>query len=413
MIRLRRARPLPLVVALACCLPLETPSRAAQVDNLAVVPRDARTATITVDVTWNNSWRHESNHDAVWVFFKMRKDETSGWQHVRLAADKVINPTGYGREQGTPVDCIVPDGEEGFLGMIVRRAEYGLGTVAAKRVSALWDLSADAGPPADVAKNVRAFAIEMVFVPEGPFCLGFGGTEPHCFYTYTDGQRINLPYRVENAGPIQTGRQAGKLWARRGAEPEDNGAIPADFPNGYRAIYTMKTSPPLQGQYGAFLGTLDPVEARERTPESEYHLSWLDAATFVAWAALRPMTELEYEKISRGPYEPGWDNGDTLNHPSFWGVEGMNGWRQRSDRTVTVANAAGRGFKGTHGRGTLALPADWPQADAVGAGLRGGHGVAARPAYRLRAAEVIPERGGRAAFAAARGVRTAPPGVGP
>jgi len=40
---------------------------------------------------------------------------------------------------------------------------------------------------------------------------------------------------------------------------------------------------------------------------------------------------------------------------------------------VTVGNAKGRGFKGTHGNGTAVLPADWPQADAVGAGFRCTH----------------------------------------
>ena len=31
------------------------------------------------------------------------------------------------------------------------------------------------------------------------------------------------------------------------------------------------------------------------------HLCWADAVAFAAWAGLRPMTELEYEKACRGP----------------------------------------------------------------------------------------------------------------
>jgi hypothetical protein len=42
------------------------------------------------------NWYHGLFHDAAWVFFKVRADEKSAWQHVRLAADKVLNPTGYG-----------------------------------------------------------------------------------------------------------------------------------------------------------------------------------------------------------------------------------------------------------------------------------------------------------------------------
>jgi hypothetical protein len=47
----------------------------------------------------------------------------------------------------------------------------------------------------------------------------------------------------------------------------------------------------------------------------------------------------------------------------------MKRWRQ-SERAVSAGNVAGRLFAGTHGRGTLALPADWPQEDAVGACTR-------------------------------------------
>jgi hypothetical protein len=82
---------------------------------------------------------------------------------------------------------------------------------------------------------------------------------------------------------------------------------------------------------------------------------------------------------------------------------------------VTVGHAKGRGFKGTHGRGTPALPEDWPQEDAVGAGTRGGYGAAGHPSHRLDAATVdaeltIRHKGSRAFW---RGVRTAPKGVGP
>ena len=33
-------------------------------------------------------------------------------------------------------------------------------------------------------------------------------------------------------------------------------------------------------------------------------LSWMDLAAYLDWAALRPMTELEFEKICRGPNPP-------------------------------------------------------------------------------------------------------------
>jgi hypothetical protein len=399
-----------------------------KIESVTVSPRDVRTATVRFDISWDNSWRHEANHDAVWVFFKVRTDDKSEWRHVRLAADKALNPAGYGQEKGTRLDFIVPHGEDGFLGMFVRRAEYGSGKVTAAKVTAVWDLGAKQGMPKDSQLSVRAFGVEMVFVPEGPYYLGSGGTEPHHFYQYTDGTQHTRPYRVTSAGAIPTGQQAGKLWTRRGAQPEDNGELPVAFPNGYAAFYCMKFHVQV-GQYTEFLNMLGAEQAEARyTGNARYSqigrsekapkytcgsqdswrdcvaLSWADGATFAAWAGLRPMTELEYEKVTRGPMEPGWDTGDTLDHPSYWEVRNINGWRLPRERPVTVANAKGRSFKGTHGRGTPALPADWPQEDAVGAGIRGGHGAAGCPSNRLLADTVAPER----ADYGWRGVRTAP-----
>ena len=425
-----------------------------RIDNVKVARRDAATATVKFDIAWWNPWRHGDFHDAAWVFFKVRADEKSDWQHVRLAADKVLNPTGYGQEKGgTPLDFVVPDGEDGFLGMFVRRAEYGVGKVAATNVTAVWDLTANKGIE-DIKKvRIQAFGIEMVFVPEGPFYLGSGGTERNHFYTYTDGTQHTLPYRVTGHGAIPTGRQDGRLWARKGAQPEDGGEIPASFPNGYAAFYCMKYHIS-QAQYAGFLNTLTAEQAQARyaeksgitpagkapnytyTPEHPNRncqsQSWADAAAFGAWAALRPMTELEFEKISRGPMEPGWDTGDELDHPSYWGVEGWCGWRVLTEHPVTVANATGRRFRGTHGRGTPTLPADWPRHDAVGAGIRCSPFALtrisaadisrqatrddlldmprARLSDRFYAAFVCPDRHPRFRW---RGVRSAPKGVGP
>jgi hypothetical protein len=453
------------------------------IENVTLTPRDAKTATITFDISWKDSWRDKNNHDAAWVFFKDRADNKSEWQHVRLAADKMLNPTGYGQAQGgTPLDLIVPDGDDGFTGLFVRRAAAGEGLLSASRVTAVCDLAADKGLPKDLkGVGLLAFGIPMVYVPEGHFSLGSGGLELGGFYQCTDGSQHTQPYRVTGPGAIATGRQAGKLWARKHGGPlEDGGEIPASFPNGYAAFYCMKQHI-TPDQYAAFLNALSAEQADQRYAGSErcvhsvitysgsnghvkksaagayagggggaragagcFGLSWLDGASFAAWAGLRPMTELELEKVVRGTREPVPDEVG----PSYWGLGGFNGWDwdalkgdPQCERPVTVSNTAGRRFKGTHGRGTTNLPADWPQTDAVGAGLRmtyysltGLELVRARvadPAFstksypvsldgldlprsrlsdRLLAAVADPERLWSHKW---RGVRTAPRGIGP
>jgi formylglycine-generating enzyme required for sulfatase activity len=166
------------------------------------------------------------------------------------------------------------------------------------------------------------------------------------------------------------------------------------------------------------------------------NLSWADVTAFLDWAALRPMTELEYEKACRGnisstPEEYAWGNtsmnlaggtvnsgyaNETTNDPNancnntdwtamdgpvrvgsfgmginnrqssgatFYGIMEMSGnlW----ERTVTVGNTAGRSYTGEHGNGMVsnvfilglmnAGDADvtgWPGNTAAGSGFRGG-----------------------------------------
>jgi hypothetical protein len=217
-----------------------------------------------------------------------------------------------------------------------------------------------------------------------------------------------------SAGAIPTGEQEGRLWAR-GAEPPEDGEIPASFPNGFGAFYCA--SYPITGsQYAYFLNTLTPEQAAEHTqvtfsyashyfpwaggvhivgepPNCTYEfrrggpaadgrlkikglcwVSWSDGAAWAAWAGLRPLTELEHEKVLHGPRLPARNE---AGHP-FWGGLSYGGGRYNAhprERLVSVAHAAGLEFKGTHGVGSLTLPEDWPREDAAGVGARGGWAV--------------------------------------
>ncbi|MBM4148678.1 MAG: hypothetical protein FJ224_06510 [Lentisphaerae bacterium] len=438
-------------------------SRDVVCSNVRVAPRDDKTATITVDLAWSPSWRNSENHDAAWIFFKVRAAGAMEWQHVRLAADRVLNPSGYGAGQSNrKMDILVPAGADGFTGMFIRRATQGSKcSVEMKGVTAVWDLAGTPGITRDTKVQVGAFGLIMVYVPDGPFCLGSGGTESFGFYRYTDGKQDTMPYKVTNSAAIPTGKQDGRLWAR-GAEPRDGGDIPATFPNGYAAFYCAYN--PLSGsQYSHFLSLLPPEVSDARyhqTPEtpapgtktghympwtgeifrtgttSNYTyrfvhvrpdgrmkhtgirwLSWADAAAYMAWAGLRPMTELEYEKAMRGPRRPVQDE----VHNSYYEIptRGVGQSGRPRERTVSAATIEGWSpdkFLATHGLGNVTLPADWPQADAVGIGFRGGYfngydgdslgGMEfSRTSNRKAAAFVDPERRGGYGI---RAVRTAP-----
>ncbi len=202
---------------------------------------------------------------------------------------------------------------------------------------------------------VAVSAIEMVYIPEASFYLGSGGRE---FNSFTQGAWSvgnTIPYRVLSESEIEVANEAGKLWITNSTS---NFRIPSLFPKGYNAIYCMKYEIS-QEQYVDFLNSLTYSQQFNRThsnPNSvigtgalsptllnrsgiviknsgvisgkpavyglDYNrngvynepddggsiacnfLSWMDVAAYLDWCGLRPMTELEFEKIARGPLTP-------------------------------------------------------------------------------------------------------------
>ncbi len=404
-------------------------NEALRITNLSLTPLDAKTATLKFDIAWDDSWRNATNHDAAWVFFKARTKGSATelgagaaeWQHVRLVADKTLNPTGYGQGEGTKLECVVPAGPDGFMGVFIQRAAAGTGPLAAKGVTVVCDAQSLNTEHRTLNTSLHAFGLEMVYVAEGPFSLGSGGAEQNRFYQYTDGSQNTRPYRVLDAGTIPTGPQAGRLWAT-GVLPDgsDAGEIPAAFPNGYRAFYGMKYSIK-QGQFAGFLAMQSDVRSADHAYRAgngpavvmdgsadALGLTWWQGAAFGAWAGLRPMTELEYEKACRGPLEPRPNE----TAAAYWGFRELN-LGMVYGRVVSVATPAARAFAGTHGPGTTALPADWPPPKADGTMSRGS-GCSLGPVSSRRpyaTGEDTARQSGRLpnpVFNGWRGVRTAP-----
>ncbi|MBM4149505.1 MAG: hypothetical protein FJ224_10745, partial [Lentisphaerae bacterium] len=284
----------------------------------------------------------------------------------------------------------------------------------------------------------RAFGIEMCYVGEGPYFLGTGGKEANAFHAYVDGEpgAATPPYRVSGPGAIPTGRQKGKLWAT-GIAPDDNSEIPASFPNGFAAFYCMKYPVLNQALYAGFLNTI-PAELAKRhwydgyqgktikrtgnghpytyvatTPDGfQPWLSWVDGAAVAAWAGLRPITELEYEKAVRGSEHP---TPDEVGF-SYWGLGYVNAGGF-IERPMTPCLPTGRTFEGSHGQGEAVLPADWPK-DASAVVYRGGYGknmIYYRLSHlltsgRIKATVAYADRRGMDPFNGFRAVRAAPAG---
>lgn len=459
-------------------------------------------AIVEFDLSWQNSWRvstAQSNWDAAWVFIKFRINGEGEWKHAKLA----IN--GHNVGTGTPaqIDLGLLNVKEAFnsvsnpaLGAFIYRSENSLpAPFSVEKAQLKWDF-ANEGIEAIDMLEIKVFAIEMVYVPQGAFYLGSGGNEIGRFF---NAGNPSQSFFVQSENEILVASSGeNNLWGATGASgrtavaPADGSIIPESFPKGFDGFYSMKYSISQQ-QYVDFLNTLTRVQQNNRTfaniaigrttlanrfvmsnsiapifrngiacdagfdaiePIVFYcdlnnngvggeendglwiaanYLSWADGAAYTAWAGLRPMTELEYEKAARGtlmpvPSEFAWgstnveqvksilniatsseisnDNGnavygDPVSYQgpirvgalatsvsnretagsSYYGIMELSGnlW----ERVVTTANTTGLLFNGLNGDGKLnsqgnANVQNWPGmvsgqvVHATGSGFRGG-----------------------------------------
>ncbi|MDD4982301.1 MAG: SUMF1/EgtB/PvdO family nonheme iron enzyme [Candidatus Omnitrophica bacterium] len=405
------------------------------------------TAVVQFDISWDNSWRTNTNYDAAWIFVKYSTNAGASWNHATLKASGT-DTAGFSAGTGTALNIVVPVDKKGAF---LRRSANGAGNISTSSIQFIWDYGTD-GVIGTSTVRVKVFAVEMVYIPTAAFYVGSGGSETAAFYAYPTTTNA---YLISSENSIDVGTTSGYLYYPSTTYGGDRtGPIPAAFPKGYTAFYMMKYDIS-QGQYADFLNTLTSTQAAARYPGySNYrhtisgsypsysasrpdrscnYLSWADLCAYADWAALRPMTELEFEKACRGtsvptPNEYAWGNttitqattisgtengtetisnsGANCNYGSvtfsggdagqgplrcgifatssstrinsgagYYGVMDLSGnlWK----RAVTVGNATGRAFTGLNGNGGLDSSGNadvsyWPDTTATGAGLRGG-----------------------------------------
>jgi len=427
---------------------------------------------INFNIAWDHSWRtatNEANYDGAWVFVKFRKANSGLWQHatINYTAPGNAAASGHTEPAGSTITT-APDGK----GVFVYRNANGSGNVVFNGTALRWNYGVD-GVLDNDSVEIRVYAVEMVYVTQGAFYLGSGGSESYFFKTGTTGN----PYLVTSDSAITIGSAAGNLnYSVGGSAGDGAGPLPLAYPKGYNAFWMMKYECSEQ-QYADFLNSLDAARATTRNigipgaannyiptyPERAVGgMSGVDFLAMLDWMALRPMTELEYEKACRGynitplPNEYAWGNTTISYVPSvistgtanetqtsgnanyypfttnisrpircgafaqdttttrtqtgggYYGALELSGNIQ--ELCVTAGNAQGRAFTGTHGDGSLdangeANVATW---SALGIGGRGGSYLEsssnARVSDRTNATN-IPNTG-RTSTQGGRGVRT-------
>ncbi len=443
------------------------------VSSISVGGRNEGTGDVSVscNISWTHSWRTSSspyNWDAAWVFIKYRVNG-GAWNHARL------NETGHSVPAHAALTVGLADTGSPFnlstnpaVGVFIFRRDDGVGNFSAEGVSLSWNYAAHGIALTD-AIEVQVFAIEMVYVPQGTFYAGDNGTSSAAL---RQGSSDTDPWFIEAEDQISIANSSGngsgsgqteRTYYNPSTSDGDAGGatytLPTTYPKGFAPFYVMKGHIS-QGQWVSFFNTLGEAQrgARDITLDksdsllgrnnisytsgsatlpvqgdgSTYsdvgmnYLSWGDLTALLDWAGLRPMSELEFEKASRGRLSPvsgeyAWGStnaiqattitnsgtgmerggagsnisyGDLVGGPlrvgsfgygvtsreasgaGFYGAMDLSGslW----DRVVTLANGSGRSFIGAlHGDGALdaggnANTAGWPSTTAQGAGFKGG-----------------------------------------
>ncbi len=357
-----------------------------QLTNISVTNNVANTGkVIQFDLSWENSWRTSStnNWDGVWVFFKF-KDNDGTWRHLNFTGINNQMPAGVAYDMGN-------NGSLTGVGMFIYRAANGFGTATATGIKA--GITSYPG-----TFEVRGFAIEMVYIPQGNFWLGDGILDGS---RYSEGAGANA-YEVTGTGnTITMGTAAGNL-----KDPHSGGyaGTLTGFPTGYEAYWMMKYELSI-GAYRDFLNSLtydqqvnrfvssgkSPTQANaclscdagnaqqingrleiktvgsssptkipavvgcdldndniyDEPTDGEWHamsyITWSDAAAYLDWAGLRPMTEMEYEKAARGPLAPvpneyPWGNTTIATQSYIVSNNGTNN-QQVTNASAAVGNA--------------------------------------------------------------------------
>lgn len=324
-----------------------------QTELLKTVEEMKKEEAFCFSLSWKGAWKNEINCDGVYVFAKYKKK--GEWGYHSLPIDGRSAGDFDGTDQ-TPENVTVTDAS-GQVGSYVPKTGLGLfiypTAMQEKTDMRIGRIDVHTKMPEDV-EDICLFALEMVYVPEGPHYVGDpgngiskGGTLKNCLYTYPD----QGAYLIDSEDPIEFAPEEGHLYCDldtpNGRQEEDRFTIPAAFPKGYQAMWYMKYSL-TEGQFVQFLNCLtrkqqqahcmadlsgedipnyyavtNTAEPRDRCEvycsrfgnrlpgpvkfytaapnRSMNAIAFMDTAAFACFAGLRPVTELEYEKACRGP----------------------------------------------------------------------------------------------------------------
>ena len=206
------------------------------------------TLLLSFPLSWENSWRLGENWDAVYLFFKYKRvGVEEPWYHMRIKTD--------GNNPGAGLTYTPVGSDENVVGLLVYRSGSGSGNVSTMmRVKTdinQGDMLPYYKPTIDDFKNgkieIAVGAIEMVFVPNGPYYLG-------------DAASIRSLVDADGGPIYMSSEDELKLYELNGSAAK---TLPALYPKGYKGFYCMKYEIS-QEQYTFFLNKIPYDQQKKR-----------------------------------------------------------------------------------------------------------------------------------------------------
>jgi uncharacterized protein (TIGR02145 family) len=474
-----------IAIALSVCcflFSLESTANNISVSSVSLIARNKTADYVQVqfNLSWNNSFRANtgpSNWDAAWVFIKFKVGVSGEWKHASISTTGVhLIPPGATSSQNNK------------NGLFIYRDANGTGNLSLAGVQLRWNYGEDGvGDDEKFYVKVFAVEMVLVPQGDFQVGSGGQNTGEFRQANDVSSSSTATTFTITSSAPTFQGNNsassAANLSTRLGVGNDlssgtTTATLGAGYPTGYAAFYCMKYEIS-QGQYRDFLNTLTYTQQVMRTAiapssaagtgalissgtdrngieiksagtvsttpavygcdlsnnntfdeaaDGEWiacnYLSWDDVTAYLVWAALRPMTELEYEKACRGTVTPfvneyAWGTAtatslaallntsqsteasntsganlvsdDAFSGPvrggiyatgsstriqagsGYYGIMELSGnlWEQ----TVPLSNANARSFSNVMGNGTLASNGNadvstWP--DGADIGIRGG-----------------------------------------
>ncbi len=267
-------------------------------------------------LSWDNSWMVNGvpkNHDAVWIFIKFRECgvTTNDWSHALLSTNMGDHSFGTDITYANPIVTTnrFGTGSGHNTGVMVRRNTIGTGHIV-DQVIQLQIVGSSNGVVMDPGTeyDIKVFGIEMVYIPEGTFFAGDGFSY---YALWQIGTNPAQPHLIQSEASFATYDYSTSYQH----------TLSDSFPKGFASFYIMKYEI-THGQYVDFLNTITSSQQLNRAyiynyyrhdiqyDGTEYYtnsidrvlnyVSFHDLMAYLDWSALRPMTELEFEKACRG-----------------------------------------------------------------------------------------------------------------